>query len=180
MRKLFIIPLTFILLGLTPIKTTDVKDIQSIINQNNDEISGWKNHFVSKKIDTDNLQVKTGIIDFNVNGGYYTKKITNPGGNTNNGIKFAPASLVYITWNNNLGYALVLVKEGTGTNETPIVIISSNADGGNSEFNTQNAFGSGTGISAFSTIGTFYIQTKTEYTGGDIYLTIIGYGGKQF
>jgi hypothetical protein len=38
MRKLLLIPLSIILLGLTPIKTTDVKDIQSVSNSNFQEI----------------------------------------------------------------------------------------------------------------------------------------------
>lgn len=49
MKKLLILPLTFILLGLTPIKTLDIKDIQSVCNDNFGDID------TQQKVYNDNI-----------------------------------------------------------------------------------------------------------------------------
>ena len=90
-------------------------------------------------------------------------------------------TLVHVSWNSGNGYALLLVKAGTGTDEAPIIITSSNATGGNSSFDTANNFYSngGQGISAFSSGSVFLIQIKGNYSGGDVYVTILGNGANN-
>ena len=97
-----------------------------------------------------------------------------PGSQSNNNILTATGSfLVFASWNNGAGYALLII---TSSNSTTLVLNSSNSAGGDSGFDTIDNWYSRTGG-----IGIFYksnnhinVQGKNGYSGGTVTVNIFG------
>ncbi len=68
-----------------------------------------------------------------------------------------------LTWNSGLGFALLFL-DAAGL---VYLISSSNAAGGNSAFDITNSFASnsGNGVAVIPSGGSYYVQTKTNYSG---------------
>lgn len=80
--------------------------------------------------------------------------------------------LILLTWNGGSGMALVQITAAGGTN----IIFSNNSAGGDNCFDTVNGASSngGQGIAAFVNAGSFFVQCKTSYGGGDINVHRLG------
>jgi hypothetical protein len=85
------------------------------------------------------------------------------------------AYMIYATWNNGGGYA-VIIAQGNISN-TAVVIASSNAAGGNNAFDVTNSFASnsGNGIAIFPNAGGLNLQIKQNYSGtANVFINIFG------
>jgi hypothetical protein len=85
------------------------------------------------------------------------------------------AYMIYATWNNGGGYA-VIIAQGNISN-TAVVIASSNAAGGNNAFDVTNSFASnsGNGIAIFPNAGGLNLQIKQNYSGtANVFVNIFG------
>jgi hypothetical protein len=111
-----------------------------------------------------------------VNGPVSGLSVATSAGGTNTGIGYAGCFMVFLSWNNGNGYAVVLVNN-TSLNNSGVIIASSNASGGNNAFDCTNNFASNgsNGISFFSN-GGMNLQTKNNWTGNayPVYINIFG------
>jgi len=111
-----------------------------------------------------------------VNGPTSGLSISTSAGNQNIGIGYGGCFMVFLSWNNGNGYAVVIVNN-TSLNNSGVILASSNSSGGNNSFDCQNSFGSNgaNGISFFSN-GGMNLQTKTNWSGNayPVYINIFG------
>jgi hypothetical protein len=85
------------------------------------------------------------------------------------------AYMIYATWNNGGGYAVIIAQGNISG--TAVLIASSNAVGGNNAFDVTNNFASnsGNGISIFPNGGALNLQIKQNYTGtANVFVNIFG------
>ena len=85
------------------------------------------------------------------------------------------AYMIYATWNNGGGYAVIIAQGNISG--TAVVIASSNAVGGNNAFDVQNNFASnsGNGIAIFPNSGALNLQIKQNYSGtANVFVNIFG------
>jgi hypothetical protein len=115
------------------------------------------------------LTVNGGITSTGYRGGI---QLT-PGSQSNNNILTATGSfLVFASWNNGAGYALLII---TSSNSTTLVLNSSNSAGGNSGFNTVDDWWNGSGIAIFyKSNNHINVQGKNGYSGGTVTVNIFG------